>query len=198
MSITVERRTSSTVRAEYSVSLRAKRENRPRLIIGAPRDSAALFSTVRRVIIFARPVSLTQFCIKQHSFADHRSDSGGARWGGRCRLRRIGGAGFSLPAGRSPAAPAKANSPRYSPLNSHTSVLVCTTMRPAPSGLPDVGKKIAPSVELPGNILVCTIASALATAAVRALVPLAAIAAWRRCSYPCVDFTLGLPRIPAS
>src|ERR1039458_3118429 len=51
MSMTVERRTKSTVRTEYSASLSAKRENRPRLIIGAPRDSAAPFKTVRREII---------------------------------------------------------------------------------------------------------------------------------------------------
>src|ERR1035438_7807727 len=60
MSITVERRTRSTVRTEYSVSLWAKRENRPRLIIGAPRDSAAPFRTERREIISVGLVSLSQ------------------------------------------------------------------------------------------------------------------------------------------
>src|ERR1035438_6614015 len=48
MSITVQRRTKSTVRAEYSVALWAKRANRPRFSIGAPSDSAMPFSTVRR------------------------------------------------------------------------------------------------------------------------------------------------------
>ncbi len=49
MSITVERRTKSTVRTEYWASLWAKREIRPRLSIGAPSVSAAPFRSVRRV-----------------------------------------------------------------------------------------------------------------------------------------------------
>src|ERR1035441_1161553 len=48
MSITVERRTRSTVRAEYSVSLWAKSEKRPRLIIGATKASAVLVRIERR------------------------------------------------------------------------------------------------------------------------------------------------------
>src|SRR5512140_2928283 len=67
MSITVEPRTRSTVRTEYSVSLWAKRENRPRLIIGAPRDSATPFRTERREIIRAGLASLT------HAWRDSRA-----------------------------------------------------------------------------------------------------------------------------
>src|SRR5205807_2634315 len=62
ISITVDLRIKSRVRDEYSVLLWAKRANRPPLIIGAARGSAALFKMERRVITgLAKSASLSRF-----------------------------------------------------------------------------------------------------------------------------------------
>src|SRR5579863_2655065 len=67
MSITVAPRTKSMVRAEYSVSVWANSEKRPRLIIGAHTASAVLFRIERREIMK---------CRKLASVAQPRQDTG--------------------------------------------------------------------------------------------------------------------------
>jgi hypothetical protein len=65
-------------------------------------------------------------------------------------------------------------------LKSKRSVLVRTCRCPAPTALPSVTRKIAPSVVSPGASFVCTSATADAVAAARSLEAPKARAAWRR------------------